>query len=70
MKFHRIAPGRYQTPDGRYTIQRVEVEATDFGPAQTAWFWQDGIEDAHDWHPTKAAAVVALIDWIDGEATK
>ncbi len=60
MKVKRIAPGRYQTLNGRYTVQRVEVEADRFGPAETAWYWQDGNEDAHDWHRTKAIAIKAL----------
>lgn len=64
MKLTRVAPGRYQTADGRYTIQRIHVEAGQYGPAQMAWYWQDGNEDVHDWHRTKAVAVEALEEHI------
>ncbi|MGA1354479.1 MAG: hypothetical protein ACO32I_06875 [Candidatus Limnocylindrus sp.] len=54
----------YATPDGRFTVVCNKIEARDFEPAYTTWYWQDGDEDVHDHYNTKWEAVHALCGYI------
>jgi hypothetical protein len=41
MKFIRLAPGKYQSDDGRFVIHRMTSQQT-YRPTETSWALYDG----------------------------
>ena len=68
LKLKRIAPGFYETLDGKYTVrgfQRPERNA--YGSAgEWMWYWleENGLHGGGDQYYTKRDAVEALTCWI------
>jgi hypothetical protein len=63
----RIAPGYYETTDGRFEV--VNTEAVP-GYPRGAWYWRENKvgATADDWFRTKREAVEALNAWIQEQA--
>jgi len=66
VKLQRVAPGYYESSDGRFVIHGHYVtpdEARGYS-AGMRWCFTDNTDQAHDLFPTKREAVAALNDYI------
>lgn len=66
LKLKRIAPGCYETRDGKYEVIGFQREQKDdYGPAgEWRWYWRSLNGHANDHFDTKRETVEALEDHI------
>lgn len=73
MKLKRIAPGAYETLDGKFGVYGFQRPCKDdYGPAnEWIWYWRRlPYGEANDQFATKRDAVAALTAWVEYEAVR
>lgn len=62
IKTKKISSGFYQ---GQYKNISFKIVKLDLNNNQTAWYYQIGNEQVHDWYNTKSQAIEALKSLVD-----
>jgi len=60
VKLVKVSPGYYKTSDGEYEVMQIQIPKEPWAPAHKVWVWVPRDGEAHDYFPSKKAAVEAL----------